>query len=782
SNVSFTNVTIPTGSGGSGGSSSSSSSSSAAAFNFQNDAPAIFKYPLDVAGVPDLGASQFVATTQGTENVVGGAATYSVKLDLPPAVRNLMPALALNYNSRAGNGLVGIGWSIGGLSTISRCRATYATEGIQAQDSNPINTNSDRLCLDGQKLVLSISTAPASDDSYWASGAEYKTEVDNFSKITAYGSANGTHAYFKVVTKSGLTLTFGGEAESQNSRIPVSGPVGGMTNVWALDSVQDAYGNRYTVTYFRDTVNGEYYPTRINYAPDSAVVFSYKDRAGNTPWGYSGGNYYQRKKILEKITTYIGVMSPSFSDSGTPVKQYNVSYDISANTQREVVRTIEECGYESSSWKCAKPLTFTWQPGEFGFDDVPTELKYCTGEVIYGGSDPLDFDGDGYEDLIGTGTNAGPVAWGTASGCFTKVSWTRPLTWKKVDIIKTNTGNALLVSLGSGEYHLAWLTKAGIMTEQTIGSNSSCGPVPLMMPVDVNHDGLTDFHACQKLWIQQNTSPTTFIAQSSTFAYSYADTFEPSLDDFNGDGLPDLVKGKPDPGGLSIPRKGAIGFVYVPGTGFVDQAMPGFLANDNDVIAYGPYHNFPPIMWKTPLDVNGDGVRDYAVHRDGRWSVFVGQQGKDFNMTQPYDIGITPATPAPGEKNPANQYAFAYDYNKDGLTDLITIITAAGPTQCGMRVSLAGYTNNKLTFTELKNSDGTTKVFAPQVFGTSGCTVDSDPARARFLSGDVNNDGIPDLRFRYLGKMQHPDLLKSVVNGFGAKVELEYSTLTGADN
>ena len=45
-----------------------------------------------------------------------GQYTYSVPIEVPPGRGGVVPDLALRYNSRAGNGLVGVGWSLAGLS------------------------------------------------------------------------------------------------------------------------------------------------------------------------------------------------------------------------------------------------------------------------------------------------------------------------------------------------------------------------------------------------------------------------------------------------------------------------------------------------------------------------------------------------------------------------------------------------------------------------------------------------------------------------------------------
>jgi len=67
----------------------------------------------------------------------------------------------LNYNSRGGFGQVGVGWTLGGLSTITRCPANYDPDGFRGTVSYDAN---DRFCLDGLRLV-SISGAYGADGS-----------------------------------------------------------------------------------------------------------------------------------------------------------------------------------------------------------------------------------------------------------------------------------------------------------------------------------------------------------------------------------------------------------------------------------------------------------------------------------------------------------------------------------------------------------------------------------------------------------------------------------------
>jgi Salmonella virulence plasmid 65kDa B protein len=133
-------------------------------------------------------------TTAGQFSVTeSGAATYSIPLQVPPGIAGMEPRLSLNYSSQGGNGLLGVGWSLGGLSAISRCPQT------QGQDGNRSGvdlTAADRFCMDGQRLMLVAG-------SYGLAGSEYRTERESFSKI-AY-----SNNVFTVKTKAGLTMEYG---------------------------------------------------------------------------------------------------------------------------------------------------------------------------------------------------------------------------------------------------------------------------------------------------------------------------------------------------------------------------------------------------------------------------------------------------------------------------------------------------------------------------------------------------------------------------------------------
>src|SRR5690349_11584837 len=87
-------------------------------------------------------------STAGSFRVTeSGAAEYRIPIRVPPGIAGMEPKLAVVYNSQAGNGLLGVGWNLEGLSAITRCPMTMAEDGVRGAVNYDAN---DRFCLDGQ--------------------------------------------------------------------------------------------------------------------------------------------------------------------------------------------------------------------------------------------------------------------------------------------------------------------------------------------------------------------------------------------------------------------------------------------------------------------------------------------------------------------------------------------------------------------------------------------------------------------------------------------------------
>ncbi len=158
-----------------------------------------------------------------------GAATYSIPIAVPPGTAGMAPSLSLNYSSQSGNGIIGFGWSLGGLPAVTRCPQTMA------QDNAHVGVNynsSDRFCLDGQRLLV------INGGTYGADLSEYRTETESFSRVIAHTTAGNLPDWFEVHTKSGQIIELG---HSTDSRILAQAT--SVARVWAASKISDTAGN-----------------------------------------------------------------------------------------------------------------------------------------------------------------------------------------------------------------------------------------------------------------------------------------------------------------------------------------------------------------------------------------------------------------------------------------------------------------------------------------------------------------------------------------------------------
>ncbi len=310
-----------------------------------------------------------------------GAAEYNVPIAVPPGTAGMAPILSLNYSSNSGNGPLGVGWSLSGLSAITRCPQTLAQDGqIRAVKFD----TQDKFCLDGQRLVVSNGGA------YGANGTQYRTEMDNFSLITSHGSGSGSPVsgpnYFTVKTKAGQTMFYGTTTDSNIDSLN-----GGHVRTWALNQLHDTVGNYINFTYEEDTDKQDYRIARIDYTgnvngrgPYSSVRFAYMPRP-RLAKGYIAGHPFAQRKLMTNIKTYAGE---------TQVKDYRLHYEMTGVVGQPRIEEIKEC---DGGGQCFNPLTFDWSPELFGFvgaqslADVPLKESHGFQWVDHNGDGKTDF-------------------------------------------------------------------------------------------------------------------------------------------------------------------------------------------------------------------------------------------------------------------------------------------------------------------------------------------------------------------------------------------------------
>jgi RHS repeat-associated protein len=322
------------------------------------------------------------ATAGDVSVTPSGAATYTIPISIPPGTHGVVPQLSIGYNSQSGNGLLGVGWNLSGLSAISRSGKSIAYD----NEVSPVKlTNEDFFNLDGNRLVVTGGTNGAA-------GSTYATKMETFSKVTAYGNLGGGPEYFIVEMKNGMVYEYGNSIDSR-----FLGLDGTKVITWQLNKIRDQYGNYCEYTYFseppfpRQRYSNEVRISEIKYTgntstgllPYNKIKFNYKYRKDPTIIYVAGYSVVSSSVLTDIVIT---------TEDSKPVRSYNFAYGL--KNEKSYLKRVQECG---SNGKCMNPTIF-----KYGFQSDPIVLVEPTNLSFVGFSDVFsgDYDGDGISDFL----------------------------------------------------------------------------------------------------------------------------------------------------------------------------------------------------------------------------------------------------------------------------------------------------------------------------------------------------------------------------------------------
>lgn len=732
----------------------------------------------------------------------------------------MAPSLSVSFNSQANAGLMGRGWSLGGLSSITRCAQTPGQDGA-GLGAVQFDAN-DRFCLDGQRLMVSNGLA------YGANGAEYRTENDSFSKIVSYGGAQGP-AWFKVWTKAGRVLEYGNTADS---RIEAQGRA--EVRTWGINREQDIKGNFLIVSYTEDSANGDFYPARIDYtgnanagtATNNSVRFGYESLPILIP-GYKMGSLIQPTVRLKTIDAYQGE---------NRTHDYQLSYIDDALTKRSRLNGITQC--QGDGVTCLPAIKFDWQaPGTYGSSAGEwISPGFIMDDNIGLGAKsvmPIDLNGDGKTDLLqhvrkdgqswlipmysnGTGFVIGD--WIPLGGLYDVFMVADVDGNGLADLISVVTGPdgirtaIVFMSTGSGFIKV----DAGRHHSEKIPSTGYVGTYgyPIMMDVDGDgkaelvefwHDGAITF----EMWISiSKFNGSTFNAPAwkkiNTRNKKYLTRVSLIPLDINGDGKMDLMETwSVDGDGSNIWMQPmlSIGNDFLPGEWFDS----GFAWKTFDFT--GPN----TIQQILPLDMNGDGLTDlvfagsyydeqvvsrenfklHSFYSDGVKFI----KGKSEVLLGELDFKDASGTTLSGLRP---DFLTASDINGDGKTDLL--LTWYGRTyaleDAKLFVQPIISEGNRFLLDQPRHDTGQKWATVYHVVQDPDGNYIRQIVSPEFIVLDINGDGKMDLvqqRYKepvwnlpsepsyflpYLTDGGIGDLMTGITNGLGAKTTIHYTPLT----
>jgi len=639
---------------------------------------------------------------------------------MPQGTGQLHPAVSVTYNSQGGNGVVGWGTGIKGLSVITRGMKTVYHDGSAKGITHGLD---DAYYLDGTRLIH-VSGMPGYP------GALYNPENSPATKVYFRGTPDA--CWIEVKLPDGHTLSYGNTDDSRQTYTNKSGYK--RTNAWYINRTEDINGNYMTYQYLSD--NGMVYPQEIVYGKNknkdtgtySYVRFAYEQRP-------------DRQELYIEDSKFVVAQRLKYIESGTGssmFRHYDISYttgDLSGKSFSRLYSITEQ----NAQGNKRPPVVLDWDflPA-FSQNTATPSINLKKSQTLTSGSHSVkteignevfmacDMTGNGLDDIVElatfTKTETYPGAENTE--CDTKLY---------IYKARMNNGapsydDALTFSLGV----------SGNLEEIKIDCNKLAS-----YQLDFDGDGLADICIPEYVDIGDNKNRHIMFsvvrgkevaAGNNTYKY-----FNYKLK--SDDKAPDFASADIDGNG----RTEIIILEKKPYNGKYVCEIIGH-KNENDTYRYEFQASLPAAPENLYTgDFNNDGMPDLIVFYKDGYKIYFNNGGQiesgsifsEHNVKLGNTIGHTARM-------------FQGDFNGDGLPDFLT-----------------NDTNSFFWYFALGNGDGTfSKTFA--------CSSDlhkygdNDDDKMQCLVFDFNNDGKTDVVMtNYIEKTKqtHTNWMRSTGSG-----------------
>ncbi len=555
-----------------------------------------------------------------------GGMSYTVPIEVAPGVQGMQPNLSITYNSQGGNGVLGMGWGIGGLSAITRANQSYYYDGkTEAASLQLIYT-----ALDGMRLI------PTSPGIY----EECVTEQGNIRVLMYRFVYNNTYPpqYYKALFPNGNVAIYG----SEDNNIPLFS--------YPLTSLTDKQGNYVRFHYiFR---NGHHYLDRVTYGNTiggipqvtASIKFNYRIRS-DVQSVYLAEEKVTEDYLLNSIVCYNG--------TNQTLRTYSFTYQ----ANRQSLLTQIDCNVGGSN---LNPLKFFYGvDGQItGFRNEETLLWSYFPNTLSSGLEVTKGKFEAYSDDDGLiiYPNKNPYI---ANANSTSVRWDNEFHPNQQLLVyhglKNYSAFPQPLTAGTGFVRLFSADIDGSGGEEVIKVNNYCPRTILGMGIGNKFD----FSIYKSIPLPPSTGQTSMLQFNRTVSYDLSAQFGALLPfqllpgDFNGDGKMEIfaISTKTYVGNFSNGEKNS--YTYV------------FNLEDHSILCEGFVFNFKLGDFLYMLDYNGDGKTDIChIHSSGldvySYSVSDGQISRKGNTNTEFTKNTL-----------LNRKLLLGDVNGDGKTDIL---------------------------------------------------------------------------------------------------------------
>lgn len=635
-----------------------------------------------------------------------GAFQYTVPLRIPPGIKDMVPSLSINYNSQSGDGNLGMGWSLSGLSAITRGMPTIHHD----QTLGAVDFNSDDVFfLDGQRLFWETSTS------------SYLTEVKNFATIKSWGTAGSGPSYFTVTYPNGTVYEYG---NSTSSKMLAQGKSDVL--MWPVNKIMDVHGNYITFEYTNQPSTGEYRILQIVYGQNSGNSNSIPitiDFNFNTSRQYANTAYVKGSGVLNnKLLTDISIKFSNWTSPNPPASQYVFSYDQSELHPR--LTKIEEF---RNGTHVMEPININWGDYSDNYNDnvTTTDVNTSNRTVMSG-----DFNGDGFSDFVGFHYNST----NTQMEIFLNDHKTNP-----GDFIQAQSMSVAFYNIVYAPTRLTFDYDGDGMDDVILlakGQTPGGAQYINLLLLRANGNSTTVFDSPVSIHYSENTSNN-----NSNFANDCR--FIPG--DFDGDGISEIFIIEPH----TFHNNGLIDYHFrLAGFHYTSLVSGHYEAHTVYYVA-----NLLKVEEAMALDNDGDGRNEFMYNTVNSTAVFTGRLKLTYSGTTPQLIQTPTSWPIEWLNMTnfpnSNFRTWVGDFNGDGKTDVISWdeVSTGNPWSLAYGDGVWPFYGSRQVVTSTSHPLSNLHVNGPWHTGNGDYS---------YFTADFNGDGLTDILqvYRDIDKVQ----------------------------